>query len=62
MHFLKTRYELYHSWCVFFVLSYRLIEQRPENFYNFYKICDFGISLKIVDGSFLREIRIMHAN
>lgn len=62
MHFLKTRYELYHSWCVFFVLSYRLIEQRPENFYNFDKICNFKILFEIVGSSSSHEICIVHSN
>ena len=46
---------------VFIALSYRLIAQRPENFYNFYKICNFKISFEIVEGSFSREICIMHS-
>jgi hypothetical protein len=43
---------------VFFVLSYCLIEQRPENFYDFDKICNFKISFEIVEGGSSREICI----
>jgi tRNA threonylcarbamoyladenosine biosynthesis protein TsaE len=46
----------------FLISPYCLVVEWPENFYNFYKICNFKISFKIVDGSCSREICIVHSN
>ena len=46
----------------FLISPYCLAVEWPENFYNFYKICNFKISFKIVEGTSSREICIMHSN
>ena len=46
----------------FLISPYCLAVEWPENFYNFYKICNFKISFKIMEGSSSREICIVHSN
>ena len=45
----------------FLISPYCLAVEWPENFYDFYKICNFKISFEIVEGSSSREICIVHS-